>query len=58
MYDHCTGTYKLKKRKLQSEGFNPASINEPMYFLDAKAGKYVPLTLQLYDDIVKGQLRL
>lgn len=51
-------TYKLKKRELQSEGFNPTVIRDSMFFLDAKAGQYVPLTLELYDDIIKGQIRL
>ena len=52
------GTYKLKKRELQSEGFNPTVIRDPMFFFDGKTGQYVPLTLELYDDIIKGQIRL
>ena len=52
------GTYKLKKRTLQAEGFNPAKVQDSLYFLDAQVGSYVPLTLLVYDDIVKGTIRL
>jgi len=53
-----TGTYKLKKRKLQAEGFDPNVIVDPLFFLDNKEGKFVPLTIELYDKILKGQIRL
>ena len=52
------GTYKLKKRTLQSEGFDPSVVTDPLFFLDIKAGKYVELSIELYNDIVKGQIRL
>ena len=41
-----------------AEAFNPTGISDPIFFLDAKLGQYVPLTLTLYDDIVKGLVRL
>ena len=52
------GTYKLKKRTLQAEGFNPTKIKDSLFFLDTKAGEYVPLSLLIYDDIVSGRMRL
>ena len=53
-----SGTYKLKKRKLQKEGFNPREIGDPLYFVDNKSSTYIPLTQELYDKIVNGQLKL
>lgn len=53
-----TGTYKLKKRSLQAQGFNVATVKDRIFFLDNKQDAYVPLTLELYDDIVKGAVRL
>jgi len=50
------GTFKLKKQDLQVEGFNPHHIKDQLYFL--MGGQYVPLTEQLYDDIINGRLRL
>ncbi|KPJ19747.1 Long-chain fatty acid transport protein 1 [Papilio machaon] len=51
-----TATFKLKKKELIKQGFNPSLHNDPMYFLQ-KTG-YVVLTQILYDDIVKGNIRL
>ena len=52
------GTYKLKKRKLQKEGFNPREIGDPLYFVDHNKSTYIPLTHDFYDNIVNGQLKL
>ncbi|KPJ00772.1 Long-chain fatty acid transport protein 1 [Papilio xuthus] len=51
-----TATFKLKKKELIKQGFNPSLHSDPMYFLE-KTG-YVALTEKLYDDIVKGNFRL
>ena len=48
------GTYKLRKRTLQAEAFSIRHVKDPIFFLDNKLGQYVPLTIQLHDDIVKG----
>ncbi|GBM44713.1 Long-chain fatty acid transport protein 1 [Araneus ventricosus] len=53
-----TGTYKLKKVTYQKEGFNPEEIPDLLFFLDSKLKTYVPLTKELYSDIVTGKLRL
>ena len=51
-----TGTFKLKKRDLQAQGFGP-DIEDDLYFLDVKEMKYVPLTSELRDKITSGEVR-
>ncbi|CAL1285537.1 unnamed protein product [Larinioides sclopetarius] len=53
-----TGTYKLRKVTYQKEGFNPEEVPDPLFFLDTKQKTYVPLSKELYSDIVAGKLRL
>lgn len=48
-----TGTFKLKKVDLQKEGFNPSLVKDDIYFRKGKT--FVPLTLELYSDIVFGK---
>ena len=52
-----TGTYKLKKRDLQLEGFNPENIRDKLYFLDAKSNQYISLDSELHSKICSGQVR-
>lgn len=52
-----TGTYKLKKKDLQQDGFDTRKITDPLYFLDSSGG-YVKLTEQLHNDILDGKARL
>ena len=52
-----TGTYKLKKRDLQEQGYNPDTIEDQLFFLDAKTVKYVPLTKDLYSQITNSKVR-
>lgn len=53
-----TSTFKLKKLTLQREGYNPAAISDPLFFLDAASGEYRPLDAGLYKDIANGLVRL
>ncbi|KAL7879302.1 hypothetical protein AOLI_G00102760 [Acnodon oligacanthus] len=53
-----TGTFKQVKKKLVEEGFDPAGISEPLYFLSEKERRYVPLTELLYTSIGTGSVRL
>ncbi len=53
-----TGTFKLRKIDLVNEGFNPETIPNPLYILDAATQRYVPLTQALYDDVVAGRFKL
>jgi fatty-acyl-CoA synthase len=51
-----TGTFKLRKVDLVQQGFNPATIPDPLYVLDK--GEYVPLDAARYDAIVSGAVKL
>ena len=53
-----TGTYKLKKKELQMEGFNITKIKDPVYFYDNRSQKFELLSSLLYNDILNGVLKL
>ncbi|KAG7301019.1 hypothetical protein JYU34_015392 [Plutella xylostella] len=53
-----TATFKLKKKELLEDGYNPNTVTDPLFYLDQKMGEFVPLTPKLYDDIVQGVVRL
>lgn len=53
-----TATFKLKKKSLMDEGFNINLYNDPVYFLDQKLGSYIPVSQQIYDDLIQGVIRL
>nr|XP_057931564.1 hsFATP2a_ACSVL_like domain-containing protein [Doryrhamphus excisus] len=53
-----TGTYKMKKTKLVSEGFNPALISNPLYYLDASKQTFVPMTEEIYSSVTRGIIKL
>ncbi|MED6276854.1 hypothetical protein CHARACLAT_007166 [Characodon lateralis] len=52
-----TGTFKLLKVKLAEEGFNPAIIMDPLFFLEDGKG-YVPMTQEIFAAVTEGKLRL
>ncbi|CAK9830306.1 Long-chain fatty acid transport protein 4 [Anthophora retusa] len=52
-----TGTFKLKKKDLQMDGFDIKKITDPIYFLES-SGVYVKLTEQIYNNIHEGKVRL
>ena len=51
-----TGTFKHRKINLVNDGFNPNTVKDPIYFL--KGNKYVPLNDDLYQEILRGSIRL
>jgi fatty-acyl-CoA synthase len=53
-----TGTFKLRKVELVSDGFDPARVRDPLYFADAKSARYVPLDAALHARIATGELRV
>ncbi|XP_029290635.1 long-chain fatty acid transport protein 2 isoform X1 [Cottoperca gobio] len=53
-----TGTFKMKKVKLVEEGFNPAHIEDSLYFLDPEQKSYVPLTQDIYTAISRREIKL
>jgi fatty-acyl-CoA synthase len=53
-----TGTFKLRKRELADEGYDPGVISDRLYFDDARAGRYVPLDEGVFRALGTGSLRL
>ncbi|KAK9516538.1 hypothetical protein VZT92_024461 [Zoarces viviparus] len=53
-----TGTFKLLKGKLVEEGFNPNQMTDPLYFLDEKDKNYVPLTVDMFNSITSGKIKI
>uniref|UniRef100_A0A3B3ZSQ3 long-chain-fatty-acid--CoA ligase n=1 Tax=Periophthalmus magnuspinnatus TaxID=409849 RepID=A0A3B3ZSQ3_9GOBI len=53
-----TGTFKHQKGKLTEEEFDPNKISDPLYFLDMKEKDYVPLTVNIYDSLVTGTIKV
>lgn len=57
-YLFFSGTHKLKKVDLAKEGFNPNIIKDNLYYMNSKTQQYEPLTVQVYNDICSGKIRL
>lgn len=52
-----TETFKHMKVKLAEEGFNPATIKDPLYFLEDNES-YISMTQEIFDSISEGKVRL
>jgi fatty-acyl-CoA synthase len=53
-----TETFKLKKKELSREGFDPHLVSDPLFFRDPKSGGYRPLDAAFYARILDGSIRL
>ncbi|XDV16896.1 hypothetical protein PO909_016409, partial [Leuciscus waleckii] len=53
-----TDTFKIKKTRLQKEGFDPRQTSDQLFFLNSRSGRYESLTDGLYSDIMKGNASL
>ena len=53
-----TGTYKLRKADYQKEGFDLTKIQDDIYIMDMKSHTYIPLTVELHQQLLAGNLRL
>jgi fatty-acyl-CoA synthase len=53
-----TGTFKQRKVELVKEGFDPAAIADPIYWLDHASGRYEPLTADTFAAINGGHIKL
>ncbi len=51
-----TGTFKIQKSQLKQDGVNPAEIQDTLY-LRTDTG-YVPLTTELWDEVISGRVKL
>jgi len=52
-----TSTFKLKKRDLQQEGFNPDMMAQEVYIVNNEMKTYVLITQEIYNNIVNGNMR-
>lgn len=52
-----TGTFKQMKVKLAEDGFDPAAVSDPLFYLDDQRG-YVPMTPEIFSSIAEGRIRL
>lgn len=50
--------FKKMKSKLQKEGFDPGWIKDPLYYFDPEKNAYLPLTMEIYQDIIANKIRL
>ncbi|KAK2503833.1 hypothetical protein MC885_009998 [Smutsia gigantea] len=55
---HKTGTFKLQKTELRKEGFDPAVVKDPLFYLDARKGHYILLDREAYTRIQAGEEKL
>ena len=53
----ATGTFKLPKVTLQKEGYCPASVRDPLFYLDLKQKSYQRLDHETYAQILSGVIR-
>jgi fatty-acyl-CoA synthase len=53
-----TSTFKVRKIELVQQGFDPATIADPLYVRDPATGRYVKLDAKIYDDIRNGRMSL
>jgi fatty-acyl-CoA synthase len=53
-----TTTFKHKKNDLVRDGYDPATITDPIYFHDSRRQAFVPLDRTLHGRIESGQVRL
>lgn len=52
----ATNSFKQIKTNLQKEGIDPNVIKDPLYFLDPRKNTYVPLTAELYEEIINHKI--
>jgi fatty-acyl-CoA synthase len=53
-----TGTFKHRKVDLVNQGFDPATVPDPVFYADPTAQSYVPLSPELHARIVAGEVHL
>ena len=53
-----TGTFKPRKQELMQSGFDPARIEDPLYFDDPRTQAYVPVDAALFAAISAGTVRI
>uniref|UniRef100_A0A8C6U421 Uncharacterized protein n=1 Tax=Neogobius melanostomus TaxID=47308 RepID=A0A8C6U421_9GOBI len=54
----CYRHFQTSEGKLTQEGFHPHKISDPLYFYHTRQNDYVPLTLNIYNCVVTGTIKL
>lgn len=52
-----TETFKLKKKQLKDEGFNPNVVSDKLFFFNREFDKFVELTSKDYQAIVAKKIK-
>ncbi len=52
-----TGTFKLRKTDLQAQAYDPARVDDTMYYLDRERGTYTVLDADAYRRMQAGEVR-
>jgi acyl-CoA synthetase (AMP-forming)/AMP-acid ligase II len=52
------GTFRIRKMKLKTEGFEPEVIKDLIYFWDSANKKYIPFNKGLHKNLLEGQLKV
>ncbi|MEM7459794.1 MAG: long-chain-acyl-CoA synthetase [Pseudomonadota bacterium] len=52
-----TGTFKYRKVELVKEGFDPETVDEPLWYFDPDTHKYEPLTADAHETIRSGAVK-
>ncbi len=50
-----TGTFKHQKVDYRREGYDPAKVSDPLYFLNGE--QYVTLDAELYQGLLSGSVK-
>jgi len=53
-----TGTFKYRKQEWIAEGYDPTSIADPLFILDADTGLYSPLDAETHGRLLAGTLKV
>ncbi|XP_042330643.1 very long-chain acyl-CoA synthetase-like [Sceloporus undulatus] len=53
-----TETFKQRKAQLVKEGFDPALVSDPLYFLDDSEKCYIPMTQEIFSSITEKKRKL
>jgi fatty-acyl-CoA synthase len=53
-----TGTFKHRKVELVKEGFDPAAVTDPIYWLDPESKSYKPLDAATHASLIAGEVKL
>jgi fatty-acyl-CoA synthase len=53
-----TGTFKLRKQELLTEGYDPSLVRDPLFIDNSAVGAYVAFSPAVLNDLRDGRLRV